>query len=82
MNVGKDVAITVGLSGELCKKGRKSIAEVLFIDVSKIEIEIGESGLSGLLQRDYVLDDCRASWRRKFLGGEQTNDNRPKDTLP
>ena len=61
MNVAKDVAITVGISGELRKKGSKSVAEVSFIGVPKIEVEIGNGGLSGLLQRQNVLDDCRAS---------------------
>ena len=70
MNVGKNIAITVGTSGELRKKRRKDIASVLFIGVPKIEVEVGDGGLSGLLQRHYVLDDCRASWRCKFLGGE------------
>ena len=70
MNGGKNIAITVGISGELRKKGSKSVTEVLFIGVPKIEVEIGDGGLSGLLQRHYVLDDCRASWRCKFLGGE------------
>ena len=59
--MGKNVAITVGRSGELRKKGSKSVAEVSFIGVPKIEVEIGNGGLSGLLQRQNVLDDCRAS---------------------
>ena len=70
MNVGKNVAITVGMSGQLCKEGTKNVAEVLFIGVLKIEVEIRDGGLPGLLQRNYVLDDCRASWRRKFLRRE------------
>ena len=70
INVRKNVAITVGISGELRKKGSKSVAEVSFIGVPEIEVEVGDRGLSGLLQRRYVLDDCRASWRCKFLGGE------------
>ena len=67
---GKEFAITVGVSGELRKKGRKSVAEVLFVGILKIEVEVGDGSLSGLLQCHYVLDDCRASWRRKFLGDE------------
>ena len=62
INMGEYVATTVGTSGELCKKGRKGIVEVLFIGVPEIEIEIGDGGLPCLLQRHYVLDDCRASW--------------------
>ena len=61
MDMGKDVAITVGISGELRKKGGKSVAEVSFIGVHTIEVEVGDGGLSGLLQRQNVLDDCRAS---------------------
>ena len=60
VNAGEYVATTVGTSGELCKKGRKGIVEVLFIGVSKIKIEIGDGGLPSLLQCHYVLDDCRA----------------------
>ena len=70
VNSGKNVAITVGISGELRKKGSESVAEVSLIGVPKIKVEVGDGGLSGLLQRHYVLDDCRASWRCKFLGGE------------
>ena len=69
MNVGKNVAIIVGISGELRKKGSKSVAEASFIGVPRIEVEISDGGLSGILQRLYVLDDCRASWRCEFLRG-------------
>ena len=70
MDVEKDVAIIVGTNGELRKKGTKNVAKVLFIGVLKIEVEISDDGLSGVLQRHYVLDDCRAIWRCKSLGGE------------
>ena len=61
MDVGKNVAIIVRISGELRKKGSKSVAEVSFNGVPEIEVEIGDGGLSGLLQRYYFFDDCRAS---------------------
>ena len=59
------------MSGELRKKGSKNVLEVLFNGVPRIEVEIRDGGLSGLPQRQYVLDDCRASWPCKFLGGER-----------
>ena len=70
MNAGKDIAITVRMSGELRKKGSKSVGEVSFIGVPIIEVEIGDGGLSSLLQRRYILDDGRASWLCKFPVGE------------
>ena len=41
---GEYVAISVGTSGELCKKGMKRVVEICFFFVVKIEIEIGHSG--------------------------------------
>ena len=70
VNVREYVAISVGTSGELCKKGRKRVVKVCFVVLIKVEIEIGQGGLSGLVQSHYMFDDCRASWRNKFLSGD------------
>ena len=56
-----NVAITVGISRELRKKGKKSVLEVSFFPLLRIEVEVGDGGLFGLLQRLDVSDDCRAS---------------------
>ena len=38
INAGEYLATTVGASGELCKKGRKQVVDVLLVGVPEIEI--------------------------------------------
>ena len=61
VNAGEYVAITDGTSGELCKKRRKRIVEVLFVGVPKVEIEVRQGGQAGHPQRQDILDDSGAN---------------------
>ena len=70
VKVGEYVAISVGTSGELCKKGTKRVVEVCFFVIVEVEVEIGQAGLSGILQLPYMFDDCSTGWLNKFLSGE------------
>jgi hypothetical protein len=57
---GEDFVARIRLGRKLDKEGRKEALAVLFIDVSKVKIEIGDRSQSGGAPFVEGLDDGRA----------------------
>ena len=55
---------------------------MLLIDVSEIEIEVGQDGRPSITQGDQMLNDSGADRGCKLLYGANNRNVEPKDALP
>ena len=66
------------MSGQLSEKGTDKIAQPLFVDIPKVEIEIRHRRISGLAYVLDILDDHRTDKRRQSLLKKTTKSPRTR----
>ena len=82
VEVGEYVAARMGPSGKLNEKRRKKIVELLLIEISEVEVIVGQQGLLSISQGYNILYD-----RRTVNNGvnrtnvDKSKKDKPEDTL-